>query len=366
MNNKAFSVLGSDGNARVGQLTLANGTVSTPAFMPVGTAATVKGMKTETLEDIGAEILLSNVYHLMLRPGSSQIQTLGGLHKFMNWSRPILTDSGGFQVMSLSGIRKIREDGVEFRSHIDGTKYLLTPELAIDMQLELGSDISMVLDECTPYPSSKDQAELAMRRSMRWAKTCRERFLQRPGYLLFGIVQGGMYPELRHDSIEALKGIGFDGYAIGGLAVGEGQQNMLDILDILKGVMPVSYPRYLMGVGTPVDIVKSVARGIDMFDCVLPTRSGRTGRAYTSEGILNIRNACHSSSSRPLDSGCLCSVCRSYSVAYLHHLFRCNEMLGPILLTHHNVSFYQKLMIDIRKAIRNKTFNTFANNFIGK
>lgn len=359
-----FKISARDGAARTGQLELAHGIVNTPAFMPVGTAATVKGMLPEAVATTGANILLGNVYHLMLRPGAARIAELGGLHKFMNWSGPILTDSGGFQVMSLSKIRKIDEDGVEFRAHTDGTCHRLTPDDSIDIQRLLGSDITMVLDECTPFPVAEEEAESSMRRSMRWAALCRERFDERPGHALFGIVQGGVFPELRSESAAALRGIGFDGYAIGGLAVGEGQEKMLAVLDGLKGALPGDRPRYLMGIGTPADLVKSVLRGIDMFDCVLPTRSGRTGRGYTARASINMRNARHANDPRPLDADCACQTCQNYSRAYLHHLFRCAEMLGPILLTLHNLTFYQTLMASLRAAITGGILNDFAEQFL--
>ncbi len=296
-----FAISARDGAARAGRLELAHGVVHTPAFMPVGTAATVKGMLPEAVAASGAEILLGNVYHLMLRPGAERIAELGGLHRFMNWPRPILTDSGGFQIMSLAKIRKLDEDGVEFRAHTDGARHRLTPAAAIDIQRQLGADIAMVLDECTPYPVTEAEAASSMRRSMRWAALSRERFEARPGHALFGIVQGGVFADLRAESAASLRAIGFDGYAIGGLAVGEGQDRMLAVLDGLEGALADDRPRYLMGVGTPDDIVKSVCRGVDMFDCVLPTRSGRTGRGYTARAPLNLRNARHAADPRPLD-----------------------------------------------------------------
>jgi queuine tRNA-ribosyltransferase len=366
MSTIPFNISARDGAARTGQLELAHGIVNTPAFMPVGTAATVKGMLPEAVAATGANILLGNVYHLMLRPGAARIAELGGLHKFMNWLGPILTDSGGFQVMSLSKISQIDEDGVEFRAHTDGARHRLTPVDSIDIQRQLGSDITMVLDECTPFPVAEEEAASSMRRSMRWAALCRERFDERPGHALFGIVQGGVFPELRSESAASLRDIGFDGYAIGGLAVGEGQEQMLSVLDGLKGALPEDRPRYLMGVGTPADLVKSVLRGIDMFDCVLPTRSGRTGRGYTARASINMRNARHAADPRPLDADCACQTCQNYSRAYLHHLFRCEEMLGPILLTLHNLTFYQTLMSALRTVITDGKLDVFAAQFLAR
>ena len=361
-----FVISARDGAARTGQLELAHGVVRTPAFMPVGTAATVKGMLPEAVAALGADILLGNVYHLMLRPGAARIAELGGLHKFMNWPRPILTDSGGFQIMSLSKIRNLDENGVEFRAHTDGARHRLTPAASIDIQRQLGSDITMVLDECTPYPVSAAEAASSMRRSMRWAALCRECFEERPGHALFGIVQGGVFADLRAESAASLREIGFDGYAIGGLAVGEGQEQMLTVLDGLEGALPDDRPRYLMGVGTPGDMVKLVLRGVDMFDCVLPTRSGRTGRGYTARATLNLRNARHAADPRPVDAACTCQTCAGYSRAYIHHLFRCQEMLGPILLTLHNLYFYQSLMQDMRHAIAAGTMREFAEQFLAR
>ncbi|MDP6591151.1 MAG: tRNA guanosine(34) transglycosylase Tgt [Alphaproteobacteria bacterium] len=361
-----FVITARDGAARAGRLELAHGVVHTPAFMPVGTAATVKGVLPEAVAAAGAEILLGNVYHLMLRPGAGRINELGGLHKFMNWPHPILTDSGGFQIMSLAKIRKLDEDGVEFRAHTDGSRHRLTPAASIDIQRQLGSDISMVLDECTPYPVAEAEAARSMRCSMRWAALSRERFEERPGHALFGIVQGGVFADLRAESAASLSAIGFDGYAIGGLAVGEGEDHMLAVLDGLEGALPEDRPRYLMGVGRPGDMVKSVLRGVDMFDCVLPTRSGRTGRGYTARGAINLRNARHAADQRPLDGDCACGTCVNYSRAYLHHLFRCEEMLGPILLTLHNLGFYQTLMAGLRAAIAAGRLGDFAGQFLAR
>ena len=340
-----------DGQARAGTLHTAHGPVATPVFMPVGTAGTVKGMTADGVRATGASIVLGNTYHLMLRPGAERIARLGGLHRFMDWHGPILTDSGGFQVMSLSALRKMDADGVTFQSHIDGSKHRLTPERSIEIQHLLGSTITMSFDECTPFPATHEQAAHSMRISMRWAARGRQAFQQRPGYALFGIVQGGVYPDLRAESVTALTDIGFEGYAVGGLAVGEGQQAMFDTLDVTTPLLPQDKPRYLMGVGTPDDIIGAVARGIDMFDCVIPTRSGRMGRAYTSTGQLNLRNARHADDPSPLDAECDCPACRNHSRAYIHHLFKAGEMLGPILLTWHNIRYYQRLMARLRAAI---------------
>lgn len=342
---------GQNGAARAGTLHTAHGTVNTPVFMPVGTAGTVKGMTADGVRATGASIVLGNTYHLMLRPGAERIARLGGLHRFMDWHGPILTDSGGFQVMSLSALRKMDADGVTFQSHIDGSRHRLTPERSIEIQHLLGSTITMSFDECTPFPATHEQAAHSMRISMRWAARGRQAFRQRPGHALFGIVQGGVYPDLRAESIAALTDIGFEGYAVGGLAVGEGQQAMLDTLDVITPLLPAGRPRYLMGVGTPDDLIGAVARGIDMFDCVIPTRSGRMGRAYTSNGQLNLRNARHADDPAPLDAECDCPACRNHSRAYIHHLFKAGEMLGPILLSWHNVRYYQRLMARLRAAI---------------
>ncbi len=359
----SFTVDATDGDARLGRLETAHGTVRTPAFMPVGTQATVKGLLPEAVRESGADILLGNAYHLMLRPGAERIERLGGLHRFMNWPGPILTDSGGFQVMSLSTLREIDEEGVTFRAPTDGSRHRLTPARAMAVQRSLGSDIAMVLDECTAYPASEAEAASSMRRSMRWAGLCKEAFMAGPGRGLFGIVQGGVHPRLRAESAAALVEIGFDGYAVGGLAVGEGQALMLAVLDGLRGALPAEKPRYLMGVGTPADMVAAVQRGVDMFDCVLPTRSGRTGRAYVSGGTLNLRNARHAEDPAPLDPDCSCPTCAGYSRAYLHHLFRTGEMLGPILLSRHNLHVYQRLMAGLRGAIAEGRLAAFAAPF---
>ena len=347
-----FTITHRAGRARSGVLKTAHGEIRTPAFMPVGTAATVKGLTPEMVAQTGADILLGNVYHLMLRPGAERIAELGGLHRFMQWDKPILTDSGGFQVMSLNELRTIDEQGVVFKSHIDGSKHALTPERAMEIQHLLGSTISMVLDECTSYPCTPQEAESSMERSMRWADRSREAFVQRDGYGVFGIQQGSMDEALRRRSSEALTSIGFDGYAIGGLAVGEGQETMFSVLDEAADMLPEERPRYLMGVGKPDDLIGAVQRGVDMFDCVIPTRSGRFGRAYTPEGEINIKNACHADDPRPLWEEVSCPVSR-YSRAYLHHLFKADEMLGPILLSWHNLCYYQWLMERIRTAICN-------------
>jgi queuine tRNA-ribosyltransferase len=358
-----FTLLGSDGAARRGRLTTAHGTVETPAFMPVGTAGTVKAMQPESVAATGAEIVLGNTYHLMLRPGAERVASLGGLHKFMNWPGPILTDSGGFQVMSLSGLRKMTEAGVTFQSHLDGSKHELTPERSIEIQHLLDSNVTMCLDECTPFPATPDEAASSMRLSMRWAQRCRDAFADRDGYGLFGIVQGGVYPDLRAESAAALTGIGFDGYAIGGLAVGEGQPTMLGVLDATAPRLPADRPRYLMGVGRPDDIVEAVSRGVDMFDCVMPTRSGRTAQAFTRHGTLNLRNARHADADIPLDADCACPACTHYSRAYLHHLTRAKEILGPMLLTWHNIQHYQDLMRGLRAAIEAGDLAGFVARF---
>jgi len=331
--------------------------------MPVGTAGTIKGMLPESVRATGAEVLLGNTYHLMLRPTAERIAHLGGLHRFMNWPHPILTDSGGFQVMSLAGLRKISEQGVVFRSHIDGARYALSPERSIEVQRLLGSDIAMCFDECPALPAERTRIAQSMRLSMRWAARSRAAFQARPGAALFGIMQGGLERDLREESAAALRAIGFDGYAVGGLAVGEGQAAMFTCLDYATDLLPAHKPRYLMGVGKPDDIVGAVARGIDMMDCVLPSRSGRTGQAFTRRGVVNIRNARHRDDPQPLDSECHCPCCRHYTRAYLHHVFRCKEMIGPMLLTWHNLHYYQNLMSDIRHAIHNGSFEAFQARF---
>ena len=340
-----------DGAARAGVLHTAHGTVPTPVFMPVGTAGTVKAMTADAVRATGARMVLGNTYHLMLRPGAERIARLGGLHRFMDWHGPILTDSGGFQVMSLSGLRKMDADGVTFQSHVDGSRHRLTPERSVEIQHLLGADVTMCFDECTPFPATHEEAAKSMRLSMRWAARSREAFVPRAGHGLFGIVQGSVFPDLRAESVAALTDIGFEGYAVGGLAVGEGQEAMFTTLECTTPLLPADKPRYLMGVGTPSDLIGAVRRGIDMFDCVMPTRSGRTGRAYTRGGVINLRNARHAEDNRPLDPTCACPACRGHSRAYLHHLFKANEMLGPMLLTWHNIQYYQDLMAELRAGI---------------
>jgi queuine tRNA-ribosyltransferase len=339
------------------------GEIRTPAFMPVGTAATVKAMMPESVRATGADILLGNTYHLMLRPTAERIARLGGLHRFMNWERPILTDSGGFQVMSLASLRKLTEEGVRFSSHIDGSKHMLTPERSMEIQKLLGSDIVMAFDECPALPATDDEVAKSMRLSMRWAQRSRDAFGDRPGHALFGIMQGGVTRALREESAEALKQIGFDGYAVGGLAVGEGQEAMFSVLDYAPGFLPHDKPRYLMGVGKPDDIVGAVERGIDMMDCVLPSRSGRTGQAWTRHGQVNIKNARHQDDPRPLDEACSCPACRNYSRAYLHHVFRAQEMISGMLLTWHNLHYYQELMQGLRDAIAAGQLAQFVASF---
>lgn len=366
MAQTSFTVDARDGKARRGMIETPRGAVRTPAFMPVGTAATVKAMMPESVRATGADILLGNTYHLMLRPTAERIANLGGLHKFMNWDRPILTDSGGFQVMSLADLRKLTERGVTFKSHIDGSKHEITPERSMEIQRLLGSDIVMCFDECTPFPCTEAEALESMRLSMRWAERSRDAFGDRPGHMLFGIQQGSIFPDQREESAKALREIGFDGYAVGGLAVGEGQQMMFDVLDYAPDMLPEDKPRYLMGVGKPDDIVGAVKRGIDMMDCVLPSRSGRTGQAWTRRGQVNIKNARHSDDPRPLDEDCTCPACSHYSRAYLHHVFRAGEMISGMLLTWHNLHYYQQLMQEMRDAIGTNTFADFEQGFHAK
>ena len=358
-----FERLAQDGGARAGVIHTPRGDIRTPAFMPVGTAATVKAMLPESVAETGADILLGNTYHLMLRPTAERIDRLGGLHRFMNWDKPILTDSGGFQVMSLAGLRKLTEKGVTFKSHIDGSKHELTPERSMQIQQLLGSDIVMCFDECTPHPATEAQALESMQLSMRWAARSRAAFGDRPGHALFGIQQGSVFKDQRAESAEKLREIGFDGYAVGGLAVGEGQEAMFEVLDYAPDMLPQDRPRYLMGVGKPDDIVGAVKRGIDMMDCVLPTRSGRTGQAFPRRGVVNIRNARHSDDPRPLDENCTCPACRNYSRAYLHHVVRAREMIGSMLLSWHNLHYYQDLMAGMRAAIKNREFAVFEAVF---
>lgn len=363
MTDFSYDLITTDGAARRGRVKTAHGSIETPAFMPVGTAATVKAMFPWSVEETGAEIILGNTYHLMLRPGAERIDRLGGLHKFMNWDRPILTDSGGYQVMSLAKLRKIDENGVTFRSHVDGSAHELTPERSIDIQRLLDADITMSFVECTPYPATEKEAATSMRLSMRWARRSRDAFVERPGYGIFGIVQGGIHADLRAESVAALTDIGFHGYAVGGLAVGEGQELMFSTLDVTTPLMQTDRPRYLMGVGKPDDLVGAVARGIDMFDCVLPTRSGRNGQAFTWRGTVNLRNARHADDPRPLDENCACPACSKFSRAYLHHLVKAGEMLGPMLASWHNIQFYQDLMAAMRTAIEQGRFSAFADDF---
>lgn len=363
MTCTSFTLAATDGAARTGVISTPRGEIRTPAFMPVGTAATVKAMMPENVRATGADILLGNTYHLMLRPTAERIARLGGLHKFMNWERPILTDSGGFQVMSLAALRKLTEEGVSFRSHIDGSRHMLTPERSMEIQRLLGSDIVMAFDECPALPADRKRIEESMRLSMRWAQRSRDAFGDRPGHMLFGIQQGGLEPDLREESAAALKAIGFDGYAVGGLAVGEGQEAMFGCLDHAPGFLPEDKPRYLMGVGKPDDIVGAVKRGIDMMDCVLPTRSGRTGQAWTRHGVVNIKNARHSDDPRPLDEQCSCPACTGYSRAYLHHVYRAGEMISGMLLSWHNLQYFQEIMQGMRDAIAEGRFAAWEAEF---
>ena len=363
-NNFNFKLISQDKNARLGKLNTAHGTVDTPIFMPVGTAATVKAMHLKDVEEAGAQIILANTYHLMLRPGEKNIKEMGGVRKFMGWNKPLLTDSGGFQIMSLGKLRKIENDGVTFKSHLDGTKYFLSPKISTDIQNALDATISMQLDECIPFPASYEESERAMKLSLEWALKSREAFEERKGYGQFGIVQGSTYSDLRELSSKKLVEIGFDGYAIGGLAVGEGQELMFKTLDFTTKNMPFDKPRYLMGVGKPDDLIGAVKRGVDMFDCVLPTRSGRTGQAFTSRGTVNIKNARHSLDKRPLDDNCNCHTCTNFSRAYLHHLFKAQEILGLMLLSLHNIHFYITLMKNIRNSIKLREFDEFEKVFL--
>ena len=368
MTRSSFSIEATDGTARTGVIAMQRGEIRTPAFMPVGTAATVKAMRPEEVRASGADIILGNTYHLMLRPGAERVAKLGGLHRFMGWERPILTDSGGYQVMSLSELTKVTEDGVAFASHLDGSRHMLSPERSIEVQRLLGSDIVMAFDELVPTTSTPAQQREAMERSMRWAKRSREEF-DRGGEhaeraAIFGIQQGALDEGLRKASADALIDIGFDGYAVGGLAVGEGQEAMLGCLDFAVGMLPADGPRYLMGVGKPDDIVEAVVRGIDMFDCVLPTRSGRTGQAFTADGPLNIRNARFAEDSDPIEPGCPCPACTSFSRAYVHHLVKSGEILGAMLMTQHNLWFYQRLMLGLRSAIIDQRLAIYAKGFL--
>ncbi|MEL7216482.1 MAG: tRNA guanosine(34) transglycosylase Tgt [Pseudomonadota bacterium] len=363
MTRFTFDIHATDGRARRGTVTTPRGEIRTPAFMPVGTAATVKAMLPGSVRATGADVLLGNTYHLMLRPGAERMDRLGGLHTFMDWDRPILTDSGGFQVMSLTGLRKLTEKGVEFRSHIDGSKHMLSPERSMEIQRLLGSDIVMCFDECPALPADRARIEESMRLSMRWAARSRDAFGDRPGHALFGIQQGGLEEDLRAESAKALTEIGFDGYAVGGLAVGEGQEAMFGVLDYAPEQLPRAKPRYLMGVGKPDDIVGAVQRGIDMFDCVLPSRSGRNGQALTRFGAVNLKNARHAEDPRPLDPECTCPACTNYSRAYLHHVFKAQEIISSMLLTWHNLHYYQELMEGLRGAISKGTLDAFVADF---
>ena len=370
-NRLSFECIATDGAARRGRVHARHGSIETPAFMPVGTYGTVKAMTPEELTGLGAEIILGNTFHLMLRPGADTVAELGGLHRFMNWSKPILTDSGGFQVFSLAKLRKIDEEGVRFRSPIDGSEVRLTPESSMDVQRALGSDIVMMFDDCTAWPATHDQARLSMERSMRWAVRCHRHYYGAgaegsvPGDL-FGIVQGGMYGDLRLESLRSLMELDLPGLAVGGLAVGEPEPERLRVLEELVPHMPTDRPRYLMGVGRPEDIVAAVARGIDMFDCVMPTRHARNGHLFTSTGVINIRNAAHQRDPNPIDPTCGCYTCRHYSRAYLCHLDRCNEILGSRLNTIHNLYFYLDLMRQIRVAIEARQFATFVRDFLDR
>ncbi len=358
-----FEILKTIGKTRLGKLHTKHGVVNTPAFMPVGTCGTVKAMMPESVAATGAEILLNNTYHLMLRPGADLVEKMGGMHKFMHWDKPILTDSGGFQVMSLTGLRKLTEEGVTFRSHVDGKKFFLSPEESMKIQHKLDSNITMCLDECTPFPATYEQAKKSMQMSMRWAKRSRDAFIDRDGYGIFGIQQGSIFKDLRDESAQKLTEIGFDGYAIGGLAVGEGQEKMFEVLDYAPVSLPSDKPRYLMGVGRPDDIVGAVLRGVDMFDCVMPTRSGRTAQAFTKYGPVNIKNARHREDNRPLEADCDCPLCRNFNRAYIHHLQKCNEILAVMLLTWHNIRYYQRLMQGLRNSIANDTLSEFCDDF---
>ncbi|MDC0550860.1 tRNA guanosine(34) transglycosylase Tgt [Amylibacter sp.] len=362
-NRFQFNINATDGRARTGVINTPKGDIRTPAFMPVGTAATVKAMMPENVKATGADILLGNTYHLMLRPGAERVHNLGGLHKFMNWQGPILTDSGGYQVMSLTDLRKLTEEGVKFKSHIDGSLHNLTPEYSMEIQRLLGSDIVMSFDECTPFPATEKHAKSSMDLSMRWAQRSRDAFGDRPGYALFGIQQGSTFKDMRAESADKLTNIGFDGYAVGGLAVGEGQDLMFEVLEYAPNQLPTDKPRYLMGVGKPDDIVGAVQRGIDMFDCVLPSRSGRTGQALTRRGAVNMRNSRHRDDQRPLDESCECPCCKNYSRAYLHHVHKAGEIISSMLLTWHNLHYYQVLMSELRQAIASNKLDSYVAEF---
>ncbi len=370
MNRFAFTIAATDGLARTGTIAMARGTIRTPAFMPVGTAATVKAMKPADVAASGADIILGNTYHLMLRPGAERVARLGGLHRFMGWERPILTDSGGYQVMSLSELAKVTEEGVSFKSHLDGSAHMLTPERSIELQRLLGADIVMAFDQLVPVSAPPGEQVAAMERSMRWAKRSRDAFdgggSHAKAAAIFGIQQGALDEGLRRASADALVDIGFDGYAVGGLAVGEGQAAMLGCLDFAAAQLPSDKPRYLMGVGKPDDLVEAVRRGIDMFDCVLPTRSGRTGQAFTADGPLNLRNARFAEDSEPIEPGCPCPACGGFERAYVHHLVKSGEILGAMLMTEHNLWFYQRLMQALRDAIRGQRLAAHAATFLDR
>ena len=361
-NKMKYELINTNGKARRGRLTFERGTVETPAFMPVGTYGTVKGMKTEEVSDTGAEIILGNTFHLMLRPGTDIIEQHGGLHDFIHWDKPILTDSGGFQVFSLGKMRKITEEGVRFSSPVNGEKIMLTPERSMEVQRKLGSDVVMIFDECTPYPATHKESQVSMELSLRWAQRSKDAHGDNPS-ALFGIVQGGMFEDLREVSINGLKAIGFDGYAIGGLSVGEPKEDMKRILDHTAPLIPENKPRYLMGVGKPEDLVEGVRRGIDMFDCVMPTRNARNGHLFVNTGVVKIRNASNKTDTGPLDTSCDCYTCKNYSRAYLHHLDKCKEILGSQLNTLHNLHFYQKVMQGLRDAIEQGKLDDFVSEF---
>ena len=365
MTDFKFEIHARSGRARRGTLRTARGDIRTPAFMPVGTAATVKALYTDQVKEAGADILLGNTYHLMLRPGSERVARLGGLHRFMKWEHPILTDSGGFQVWSLAGLRKMTEEGVSFKSHIDGSQHVLTPERSIQIQADhLGADISMQFDECTSYPATHDEAEASMELSLRWGKRSKEAFGERDSQNLFGIVQGSDFEDLRQRSAEGLREIGFGGYAIGGLAVGEGHNRMVEVIDFTEPHLPQERPRYLMGVGKPIDILEAVAHGVDMFDCVIPTRFGRNGRAFTKFGEINLRNACYAKDNNPLDITVNSEVSQKFSRSYIHHLTKNNEILSSMILSLHNIAFYKKMMSDIRESIFKKKFKDLKKNYL--
>ncbi|MCP4356059.1 MAG: tRNA guanosine(34) transglycosylase Tgt [Proteobacteria bacterium] len=365
-NEFTYTLLKTNGKARRGEITTAHGKIQTPVFMPVGTVGSVKALKPTTVDRLGADIILGNTYHLHLRPTDVVVREMGGLHKFMNWPKPILTDSGGYQVFSLSKIRKIDEDGVEFRSHITGEKLRLNPEISTEIQYNLDATITMAFDECTAYPCTEDEARKSMELSMRWAKRCREAFVPREGYAQFGIMQGSMFNNLRKESMDKLEEIGFEGYAIGGLAIGEPNEVLHKMVPICAALMPENKPRYLMGVGYPSDLIKAVLEGIDMFDCVLPTRNARNGQLFTSEGVINIKRAEHKVSQLPVDPECTCDTCKNYSRGYLRHLFKSNEILYAMLASEHNIAFYVNLMAKLRKAIENGNIDEVAAELLKK